>query len=1311
MEFRILGSLEVSEEDRPLDLGGPKQRALLAILLLNANRVVSRDRLIDALWEEQPPETAPKALQVYVSQLRKTLGAGRIVTRPPGYLIRVEPGELDLERFERLLESGGTEKLREALALWRGRPLEEFALDRFAQSEISRLDELRLAALEERIEADLAFGRHAALVAELEAFVAEHPLRERLCGQLMLALYRSGRQAEALAAYQDARRALVDELGIEPSRALQDLERAILQQDPGLDLAPAPEPAAESEPAEPPSLPPIPEERKVVTVLFADLAGFTGRAEILDPEDARELLGRWYGCVRAEVERFGGLVDKFIGDAVMSLFGAPVARGDDPERAVRAAFAVREAVQRLNEEEPGLDLRFRVGVNTGEALVAPEARLREGEGMVVGDVVNTASRLQALAPVGGILVGEETYRATRSAIRYEQVRSLKARGKREPVRAWAALDAAPPVEQRPGSARFVGRSHELGLLRDVWRRVVDERRPHLVTVTAPPGVGKTRLAAELVRLVEAEGGRAVVGRALPYAESAGQSPFARQTKRLAGIFESDPLPLACEKLEQTVAVLLGPEQVEEVASPLASLIGLAPPETSADKQVAFYAARRFAEGLAFERPTVLVCEDIQWADGGQLDLLAYLASRVRDVPLLLLALARPELIEARPSWGAGLAAHTGLVLEPLGPAESRELAAGLLEAAEPGLRGLAERLAERAEGNPLFLEELAASVIEGAAASPDELPTTVRAIIAARLDGLSAAERAVLLDASVLGKVFWRGALMRLGGPEERLSEILDSLEGRDLVRRQPSSRLEGDQEFLFKHMLIRDVAYATLPRAARRERHAAAAAFLEEAAGDRVGEWASVLAHHWREAGEPEQELRYLLLAAEHAWPSEGVSLYDRALELIPEDEPERRRAPRLRRALARVQASQFVEAIGDLDALLPELEGRERFEAVRARARAAFWVGDVAGARAFAEEAKALADELGDKQLEALTIAFFSTLRSSVGEVAEAAELNERAVAMWKPGSHRRELADTLGWLSLQNYWLGRYEPALERALHAQELGRETSSEEMVSGVSNVGLALAGLGRHEEALTEFAEGAALGRELELAPRWTARLLNMWAGTLREVGDLEGARRLNEEAVELASSAEFPGAIASGKIDLLFSDLATGEVGRAAFAWPELWQTAVQTRGWHEWLWRVRLAEVKAEIEFAQGKAEEAAAAALAAVALAESFGRVKYALASRLVLGSALLQLKRHEEAVGPFRRALAEAEALEHPPSIIRAAGRLREALAATGDDDGAEAAYRRAREALDAFAAGLSDARRERFLQTPVAADVLVLAPAR
>ncbi len=517
IEFRILGPLELSAEGRVLPLGSQKQRALLGLLLMYANEALSRDRLIAELWAEAAPATVESALHVYLSRLRRLLesagAGGALVREAHGYRLRVEPGQLDANRFERLVGEGSealaagkaevaAERLRQALAFWRGPALADLQGERFAITAAARLEEQRVSALEQRLEADLALGRDRELIGELETLVAEYPYRERLHAQLMLGLYRSGRQAEALRVYREARRTLADELGLEPSQELKQLEQAILRQDATLTLERPARLGVEPRPAlaPPAAAPPAREERKVVTVLFADLVAFSTQAERLDPEDVRSIQDRYWVPVRAEIERHGGMVEKFVGDAVMALFGAPRAHEDDPERAVRAALSIREWAR-----EEGLEVR--IAVTTGEALVRLGAQPLAGEGMAAGDVVNTCARLQAAAPVNGILVGERTFRATEHVIDYRERGPVPAKGRAAPIRVWEALDARSRFGVdilQQSRTPLMGRERELELLRSTLARVCKEHVPQLVTLVGVPGIGKSRLVYELAHAIDTD---------------------------------------------------------------------------------------------------------------------------------------------------------------------------------------------------------------------------------------------------------------------------------------------------------------------------------------------------------------------------------------------------------------------------------------------------------------------------------------------------------------------------------------------------------------------------------------------------------------------------------------------------------------------------------------------------------------------------------------------------------------------------------------------------------------------------------------
>ena len=868
----LLGPLEVRSGGVPVPVGAPKQRSLLAMLALEAGGVVSTDQLVDRLWEGRAPATAVATLQVYVSQLRKLLRNGAIATRRPGYVLVVDPSAVDAAAFERLaiegrslLSSGETGPARrvlaEGLSLWRGAALSEFIYEEWAAAPARHLEELRMVAREDLLDARLGLGASREVVGELEELVAEFPLRERLRGQLMLALYRSGRQADALAAFQDARRALVDELGIDPSANLVELERRILQQDPTLGSAgdtvvvgtmAAP---TSGDPPEPAVGSPR-RERKVVTVLFCDLVEFTAASDSSDPEDVDALLDLYYTLVRREIERFGGTVEKFIGDAVMAVFGAPVAREDDPERAVRAALAVVERANALRRDDPGVGLQVRIGITTGEVLARLDPAAARGEAMVSGDVVNTASRLQAAAPAGRVLVDTATHQGTSHVVRYEQSESVVAKGKPDAIPVWVAVElGATPGDGEEAMIPLIGRVYEFGTLVNAFARTRDDESAQLVSLVGVPGIGKSRLVAELRQYVDADPRETTwrQGRSLAYGEGVAFWALGEVVKAHAGIRETDSGPAAETKLRVCVTQMVDDaDEVEWITTHLASLVGVesADGDVRPDRAEAFSAWRRFVEAMGDQRPTVLVFEDLHWADDALLDFIDLLADRVTTVPLLIVCTARPEFLQRRPGWGGGKPNASTLSLPPLGPAETEQLIAGFL--AEDGLAGQRRsQVVAQSEGNPLFVREYVRmlrdtdedTLIDSAEVSA--LPGTIHGLIAARLDALSEEDKRIAQVASVIGRVSWLGAMSALTDtPERELEEALHRLEQRQLLRRARRSAVPGETEFTFTHALIQDVAYNQIPRADRAAYHLAAADWIEGISGER-DDRIELLGHH----------------------------------------------------------------------------------------------------------------------------------------------------------------------------------------------------------------------------------------------------------------------------------------------------------------------------------------------------------------------------------------------------------------------------------------------------------------------------------
>jgi class 3 adenylate cyclase/tetratricopeptide (TPR) repeat protein len=831
------------------------------------------------------------------------------------------------------------------------------------------------------------------------------------------------------------------------------------------------------------------EERKVVTCLFCDLVGFTARAERMDPEDVRRLLQPYHARVRGELERFGGTVEKFIGDAVMAVFGAPVAHEDDPERAVRAALAIRD----LLVEEGELDVR--IGITTGGALVALGARPDAGEGMASGDVVNTAARLQSAAPTNGILVDETTYRATERTIAYADPIEIDAKGKADPVVVREALRARSRVSvERTGGASLVGREQELTLLRETFARVIRERKPQLVTLVGVPGIGKSRLVYELFQTIESGDFGLVFwrhGRSLPYGDGITFWALGEIVKAQAGILESDTSEQTAEKLHQAVERFVPePADAAWIERHLKPLAGVESEEGSGDRRdEAFSAWRRYLEAVADERPLVLVFEDLHWADDALLDFADHLVDWATGVPLLALATARPELLTRRPGWGGGKVNSSTLLLSPLTDEETAALVHALLgrSAIEADLQS---HLLEHAGGNPLYAEEFVRMVTS----RPSEavLPETVQGIIAARLDTLPHEEKELLQDAAVIGRSFWIGAL---GRERWTLEERLHSLERKGFVGRQRRSLVAGESEYTFLHALVREVAYEQIPRARRTDKHRAAAEWIESLG--RPEDHAEMLAHHYaaaldnarasgqdpghlaehgrialREAGDRAGALnaftaaaRYYGLAAE-SWPHDDPHYPDLLLELARTHHlsGDARQETALEGARAAALAAERFELVAEADALLAALwwfraepvrssEHLERAYGVvqdlpssPAKARVLSEVsryrmlgGDDQEAIRIGYEALAMAQELGLPELQAHALDNIGTTRATLGDATGLEDL-ERAIeiAVAAGSSEVARAANNLAISVLALGDLRRARRLMDDAIsHAERLG----------------------------------------------------------------------------------------------------------------------------------------------------------------------------------------------------------------------------------------------------------------------------------
>jgi class 3 adenylate cyclase len=786
------------------------------------------------------------------------------------------------------------------------------------------------------------------------------------------------------------------------------------------------------------------EERKVVSVLFCDLVGFTAASEGADPEDVRARIRPYHAQLRQEIERYGGTVEKFIGDAVMAVFGAPVAHEDDAERGVRAGLRVLEAIAELNEDDPGLSLQVRIGINTGEAVVALGARPEEGEGIVTGDVVNTASRMQGAAPVNGIAVSEQTYRRTERIFDYEPLEPVVVKGKAEPLQLWRPLQARARFGSdvtRTHATPLVGRELEKPLLIGTFERSAQQRSCQLVTLVGEPGVGKSRLCAELFHYIDERPGlvRWRQGRCLPYGEGIAFWALGEIVKAECGILESDSPDEATAKLER--ALPADDPDLPWLRARLSPLIGAG--GESAAREESFAAWRRFCEFLAVEGPTVLVFEDLHWADETLLAFLEYLADWVEDLPLFLLCNARPELFELHPAFGANARNAHRINLAPLSDEETARLISTLLE--RTVLPAETQRaLLDRAGGNPLYAEEFVRLLADRREFTETaEVPDSVHALIAARLDTLSPERKSLLQDAAVLGKVFWAGALADMRDRDSHEVELhLHELARKELVRTTRTSSMEGEAEYTFWHLLVRDVCYAQIPRAARADRHQAAARWIEGKAGDRAEDLADVLAHHYlsalelaRASGQPhetealeQRAIRFLSLAGERALALDverAESSLAKALALAPAGHPER--ASLLERwAQAAQQQGRLKEAREALEEALALC--REQTEPLAA-GRVQTALSNVLRSLGEARSEEALAEALALLQAEPpggeLVAAHgeLAARRTVAGSHAEAVAATARALALAQQLG-LPEPARVLGYRGFARCYLGERE-----------------------------------------------------------------------------------------------------------------------------------------------------------------------------------------------------------------------------------------------------------------------------------------------
>jgi predicted ATPase/class 3 adenylate cyclase len=858
------------------------------------------------------------------------------------------------------------------------------------------------------------------------------------------------------------------------------------------------------------------ETRKTVTVLFADVAGSTALGERLDPESLRGLMSRYFGDMKAIIEGHGGNVEKFIGDAVMAVFGIPVLHEDDALRAVRAAADIRDRLAALNAElgaSRGLAITFRTGLYTGEVVAGDPAT---GQTLVTGDTVNTAARLEQAAPPGEILIGAPTYHLVRDAVEVEAVEPIVAKGKAEPVPAYRliAVRAGLAGHARRLDTPLVGRDAELALLRETFERTVRDRSPALVTVLGTAGVGKSRLIAEFLASIAAEA-TVLKGRCLPYGQGITYWPLREIIHAAAGITDADDAAAATSKLR---GLLDGAPDADLIARRVGTAIGLEA-EVVAQEEL-FWAIRKLLEHLAGQRPLVTVWEDIHWAEPTLLDLLEYVVDLGSDAPLILLCPARPELAETRPGWGANRTNAERLHLEPLGAEASERLLDAVrgASALPPAVRA---RIATAAEGNPLYLEEIVGMLIDAGhlvevhatwqAAGDIEglvVPPSVRALLSARIDALPPEERGVAERASVVGRVFEAAAVRELAPAENQagVARSLLALVRKELVRPERSELSAGDA-FKFRHLLIRDAAYEALPKADRAELHERFADWLERTAGDRLAEYEEIAGHHL------EQAHHYRIELGETGEKVEALA--ERAAARL--GAAGRRSRERGDSAGAvRLLAAAAALAIGNPISIAEwELEAGRALEDL----------GRYADARLRADQALMLADQSGNRRLASQARILRSQLDLATGGVPSAAALSTEILVAVEDAEAS---GDAMSIALARNaegeiaFEAGRFEEAREKARDALALARAADARSLIPTLEYSALFGEYMGATPaNEVAELADAALKGAGDHAIGR--CRILRLKAHAAAILGRFDDAQRDIDEAIDTSLQLSLP--------------------------------------------------------------------------------------------------------------------------------------------------------------------------------------------
>ena len=969
-------------------------------------------------------------------------------------------------------------------------------------------------------------------------------------------------------------------------------------------------------------------ERKLATVLFVDLVGSTALVSGTDPEVARRRVQQYFDRVQQCVISHGGIVEKFAGDAVMAAFGVPTAHEDDAERAVRAALSIMDSVKELG-------LEARVGIESGEVVVdSVESTFATGE------AVNFAARLQQAAQPNTILIGPATHRLTLGCFQVEDEGPIEVKGFTDPIWTWRVVCVTrTQAGARQFSAPLVGRDAELELLQNTYARAVRDQRAHLFTIFGDPGVGKSRLAREFLDGLESA--TILVGRALPYGEGVTYSALSDMVKVAAGISDDDPLDEAIEKLrdccpDEAVADLMG------LASGVLQAV-----QAERNQQEIAWAARAWAEKLAEPQPLVLIFEDIHWGEEPLLELIEHLGTWVRNAPLLLLCLARPDLLDIRPGWGGGRVRATAIELEALSEEDAEALVTALLDDGELPADARAA-LFEKTEGNPLFVEETLRMLSEADGSGIERIPDTLQALIAARIDRLPLGEKSVLQRAAVIGRTFWSGAVEYLGGDEDGdLEPLLDDLLLREFVLKEPRSTISGEDAYRFKHVLIREVAYGGLSKTARARHHRRFAEWLGDRARDELLE---VRAYHLDQAtallaeldGAPPEELAQeaaaaLTEAGKRALAREANATARRLLHRAVELEPTLKRRFAAARAAWRMHDFPVVSNEMEDVLLLAREEGDKDLEARALTALADVALlreADVSRAEQLAQKAVEVS-ESDESRIDALGI--LETAAWWRGQLAKAEDYAEEQLEIAR--RLERDDLESEALIQLAGIYVARREgeraePMIQRAI---ELAEESGSLTVKAhALMQLGEMHAFRGRHEEALTEFGRARDLFLEVGAAANVAKALLRIGRLVAQRGGIAEG-ERLFREAIRILQPLEDRGTLCEVQRSLAEVLLEQGKVDAAeAYA-----LKAIETTGPQDVSSLATTRKTLALIRATQGRDDEAEALLLESIDILERSEYTRF-LTEPLKAMIRFLEERERVDDVVAFEQRLAELRA---------------------------------------------------------------------